>query len=103
MKKRKRHYLYKRRRAQYGGEAHNIRREGGRVATKETGLLRSFAGDRKTIVRLEFTTGSSFPQGPLGIDLVGSAPLERVGGGAETSTASCEKAASDSSTEPLSS
>ena len=87
----------KRRRAQYGVEAHNIRREGGRVATKETGLLRSFAGDRKTIVRLEFTTGSSFPQGPLGIDLVGSAPLERVGGGAiaETSTASCEKAASE--------
>ena len=89
----------KRRRAQYGVEAHNIRREGGRVATKETGLLRSFAGDRKTIVRLEFTTGSSFPQGPLGIDLVGSAPLERVGGGAETSTASCEKAASEEGTQ----
>ena len=67
------------------------------MATKETGLLRSFGGNRKTIVRLEFTTGSSFSQGPLGIDLVGSAPLERVGGGAiaETSTASCEKAASE--------
>ena len=56
----------KRRRAQYGVEAHNIRREGGRVATKETGLLRSFGGDRKTIVRLEFTTlGAPSPRVPL--------------------------------------
>ena len=66
MKKRKRHYLYKRRRAQYGEEAHNIRREGGRVATKETGPLRSFGGHRKTIVRLEFTTlGAPSPRVPL--------------------------------------
>ena len=67
------------------------------MATKETGLLRYFGGHWKTIVGLEFTTGSSFPQGPHGIDLVGSAPLERVGGGAiaETSTVSCEKAASE--------
>ena len=77
-------------------EAHNIRREGGRVATKETGPLRSFGGDRKTIVRLEFTTlGAPSPRVPL--ESTWSAPLERVGGGAiaETSTASCEKAASE--------
>ena len=60
------------------------------MATKETELLRSFCGDRKTIVRLEFTTGSSFPQGPLGIDLVGSAPLGTGGWGCDCGNFHCE-------------